>query len=244
MTAPSGVRAELPRLAEALEGKPPAEILAAVAPLFPGRIALANSFGAEDCVLVDVVARARLPVDVFTIDTGFLFAETYALWTRLEERYGLKFRALKADAPAFEPGLAPPWERDPDACCDLRKVRPLRAELARLDAWVTGIRRDQTPERANAKVVEWDGRFGLVKVNPLAAWTGEEVWTHVRRFDVPTNPLHAQGYFSIGCAPCTSPVKPGEDPRAGRWRGREKTECGLHVDRSPAARGGGGPARS
>ncbi len=244
MTTTTELRARLPALAEALEGKPPAEILAAVAPLFPGRIALANSFGAEDCVLVDVVARARLPVDVFTLDTGFLFAETYALWTRLEERYGLAFRAPKADAPAVEPGLAPPWERDPDACCDLRKVRPLRAELARLDAWVTGIRRDQTPDRASAKVVEWDGRFGLVKVNPLAAWTSEEVWAHVRRFDVPTNPLHAQGYLSIGCAPCTSPVKPGEDPRAGRWRGREKTECGLHVERTPSARGGGGPARS
>ncbi len=244
MTTTTELRARLPALAEALEGKPPAEILAAVAPLFPGRIALANSFGAEDCVLVDVVARARLPVDVFTLDTGFLFAETYALWTRLEERYGLAFRALKADAPAVEPGLAPPWERDPDACCDLRKVRPLRAELARLDAWVTGIRRDQTPDRASAKVVEWDGRFGLVKVNPLAAWTSEEVWAHVRRFDMPTNPLHARGYLSIGCAPCTSPVKPGEDPRAGRWRGREKTECGLHVERTPSARGGGGPARS
>ncbi len=244
MTAPSDVRAELPRLAVALEGRTPAEILAAVAPLFPGRIALANSFGAEDCVLVDVVARARLPVDVFTLDTGFLFAETYALWTRLEARYGLTFRASKSDAPAVEPGLAPPWERDPDACCDLRKVRPLRAELARLDAWVTGIRRDQTPDRATAKVVEWDARFGLVKVNPLAAWTSEDVWDYARAHDVPTNPLHAQGYLSIGCAPCTSPVKPGEDPRAGRWRGREKTECGLHVERTPSARGGGGPPRS
>jgi phosphoadenosine phosphosulfate reductase len=123
-------------------------------------------------------------------------------------------------------------------------VRPLRAELARLDAWVTGIRRDQTPDRAHARVVEWDARFGLVKVNPLAAWTSEDVRTHVRRHGVPTNPLHERGYHSIGCAPCTSPVKPGEDPRAGRWRGREKTECGLHVDRSGSARGGGGPARS
>jgi phosphoadenylyl-sulfate reductase (thioredoxin) len=231
---------ELARLAEALEGKPPAEILAAVAPRFPGRIALANSFGAEDCVLVDVIARARLPVDVFTIDTGFLFAETYALWTRLEERYGLRFRALKADAPSFEPGLAPPWERDPDACCGLRKVGPLRAALSGLDAWVTGIRRDQTPERASAKVVEWDARFGLVKVNPLAAWTSADVAEHVSRHEVPTNPLHAQGYLSIGCAPCTSPVKPGEDPRAGRWRGQEKKECGLHVERAAP----GGPRRS
>jgi 3'-phosphoadenosine 5'-phosphosulfate sulfotransferase (PAPS reductase)/FAD synthetase len=100
---------------------------------------------------------------------------------------------------------------------------------------LTGLLGQRTPDRANAKVVEWDGRFGLVKVNPLAAWTSEDVWAHVRRHGVPTNPLHAQGYHSIGCAPCTSPVKPGEDPRAGRWRGREKTECGLHARRVPGA---------
>jgi phosphoadenosine phosphosulfate reductase len=226
------LREELPTLAAALEGKPPEEILAAIAPRFPGWIALANSFGPEDCVLVDVIARARLPVDVFTLDTGFLFAETYALWTRLEERYGIRIRAARADLPAVEPGLAPPWERDPDACCAARKVAPLRAALAELGAWVTGIRRDQTPDRAHARVIEWDARFGLFKVNPLAAWKSEDVWAYVRRFDVPTNPLHAQGYLSIGCAPCTTPVRPGEDPRSGRWRGREKTECGLHAERS------------
>jgi phosphoadenylyl-sulfate reductase (thioredoxin) len=182
---------------------------------------------------VDVIARARLQVEIFTIDTGFLFAETYALWSRLEERYGVRVHAVKADVPAVEPGLPPPWERDPDGCCHLRKVLPLREALAPLGAWVTGIRRDQTPDRANARVVEWDARFGLVKVNPLAAWSSGDVEAHVRRLEVPTNPLHAQGYLSIGCAPCTSPVRPGEDPRAGRWRGREKTECGLHADRTP-----------
>jgi phosphoadenosine phosphosulfate reductase len=226
------IREELPALAGALEGRSPAEILAAVAPRFPGKIALATSFGAEDCLLVDVVGRARLPVDVFTLDTGFLFAETYALWTRLEERYGIRIRAAKAELPPLDRSRPPPWEQDPDACCAARKVEPLRATLAGLDAWVTGIRRDQTPDRANAKVVEWDGRFGLVKVNPLAAWTTDDVWAYLRRFEVPTNPLHAQGYLSIGCAPCTTPVKPGEDPRSGRWRGREKTECGLHAERA------------
>jgi phosphoadenylyl-sulfate reductase (thioredoxin) len=231
----TSIRDDVPRLAEALEGSPPAEILATVAPRFPGRIAVACSFGAEDCVLVDVVARARLPVDVFTLDTGFLFAETYALWSRLEERCGIRIRAVKAELPALDRSRPPPWETDPDGCCHARKVLPLRAALGALDAWVTGIRRDQTPDRANAKVVEWDDRFGLVKVNPLAAWTSAQVWEHVRRLEVPTNPLHGQGYLSIGCAPCTSPVGPGEDPRAGRWRGREKTECGLHADRAPGA---------
>lgn len=226
------IQEEVRKLAAAFEGAPPEEILAGVALRFP-RVALACSFGAEDCVLVDVVGRTPVPVPIFTLDTGFLFAETYALWTRLEERYGVAIRGVKTALPAVEPGLAPPWERDPDACCAARKVAPLRQALGGLDAWVTGIRRDQTPDRAGAKVVEWDARFGLVKVNPLAAWTSDDVWAHVRAHDVPTNPLHAQGFLSIGCAPCTSPVRPGEDPRAGRWRGREKTECGLHADRTP-----------
>jgi phosphoadenylyl-sulfate reductase (thioredoxin) len=229
-------REEIPTLAERLEGRPPEEILGAVAPRFPRWIALASSFGPEDCLLVDVVARAGLGVGIFTLDTGFLFPETYALWKRLEARYRVEIRAIR---PAPSPGPAPvhPWERDPDGCCEARKVRPLRAALAELGAWVTGIRRDQTPDRATARVVEWDARFGLVKVNPLAAWTSDEVWAYLRRFAVPTNPLHARGYASIGCGPCTSPVAPGEDPRSGRWRGREKTECGLHADRpGPPAR--------
>ena len=222
--------AQIARWAEELEGRSPEEVLAAVAPSFPGRIALATSFGPEDNVLLDLIARARLPVGAFTLDTGFLFAETYALWARLEERYGVKVRAVTADAARVpEAGRLPPWQVDPDGCCELRKVKPLRAALGTLDAWVTGIRRDQTPERANSRVVEWDARFGLVKVNPLAAWTSDQVWEHLKRFDVPVNPLHEQGYSSIGCAPCTTAVKPGEDPRSGRWRGREKTECGLHL---------------
>lgn len=223
-------REEIAALAAALEGKPPEAILAAVTRRVAGPIRLANSFGAEDCVLVDVIARARLPVGIFTIDTGYLFPETYALWKRLEARYGLAIEAARPEGTAVAPEDAPPWRTDPDACCQVRKVVPLRSALAGLDAWVTGIRRDQTPDRANAQVVEWDGRFGLVKVNPLAAWTSDQVWDHVRRHEVPTNPLHERGYLSIGCAPCTTAVKPGEDPRAGRWRGREKTECGLHVD--------------
>jgi phosphoadenylyl-sulfate reductase (thioredoxin) len=222
---------EIAAVAAELEGRAPEEILAAVAPRFPGSIALASSFGAEDCVLVDVIARAGLPVRIFTIDTGFLFAETYALWSRLEERYGVRVEAARPPDTSVAAGAAPPWEADPDGCCHARKVLPLREVLGGLGAWVTGIRREQTPERAAAKVVEWDARFGLAKANPLAAWTHEDVWAYVRRHDVPTNPLHAQGYPSIGCAPCTSRVAPGEDPRAGRWRGREKTECGLHVDR-------------
>jgi phosphoadenylyl-sulfate reductase (thioredoxin) len=222
---------DLGALAAWLEGRPPAEIMAAAAARHPGRLALACSFGAEDCLLVDVIARAELRVDIFTLDTGYLFPETYALWKELETRYRITIRAERSALPAPDPTAPPPWETDPDACCDARKVVPLRAALSRLGGWVTGIRRDQTPERASARVVEWDARFGLEKVNPLAAWTSEQVWEQLRRGGVPLNPLHAQGYLSIGCAPCTSPVKPGEDPRAGRWRGSEKKECGLHWKR-------------
>jgi phosphoadenylyl-sulfate reductase (thioredoxin) len=220
---------ELKQLAATLEGKPPAEILAAAAARHPGRVALACSFGAEDCLLVDAVARARLPIEIFTLDTGYLFAETYELWKQLEARYGITIRAERTTLPPVSPTATPPWEADPDACCEARKVVPLRTALARYGAWVTGIRRDQTADRANARVIEWDGRFGLEKVNPLAAWTWDEVWAELRRLEIPVNPLHARGYSSIGCAPCTTAVKPGEDPRAGRWRGRQKTECGLHL---------------
>lgn len=233
----SGGPADLPALAASLEGRPPAEILAAAAARHPGRLALACSFGAEDCLLVDVIARAGLRIDVFTLDTGYLFPETYALWRELESRYGLTIRAERTALPAPDPAAPPPWETDPDACCDARKVVPLRTALSRLGGWVTGIRRDQTPERASARVIEWDVRFGLEKVNPLAAWTSQQVQEQLSRGGVPVNPLHAQGYLSIGCAPCTSLVKPGEDPRAGRWRGSEKKECGLHVLRP---KGGGG----
>jgi phosphoadenosine phosphosulfate reductase len=226
---------ELSRLSVAFEGAPPEEIVAAVALRFSERIALACSFGAEDCVLVDVVARWQLPVAIFTLDTGFLFPETQVLWRTLEERYGVRIVAAPAELPPLDPAQPPPWERDPDACCHLRKVQPLRAMLATQDAWITGIRRDQTPDRAHARVIEWDARFGLLKLNPLVSWTPRDVAAYVERHEVPTNPLHARGYLSIGCAPCTSPVRLGEDPRAGRWRGREKTECGLHVDRALGA---------
>ena len=227
---------ELARLAAGFEGAPPEEIIVAIALRFSDQIALACSFGAEDCVLVDVVARHGLPVEIFTLDTGFLFDETREVWRRLEERYHLKIVVAPSVLSPLDPAQPPPWETDPDACCHLRKVLPLQAMLATKDAWVTGIRRDQTPDRAHAQVIEWDGRFGLIKANPLAGWTSEDVAAYVRRHEVPTNALHERGYLSVGCAPCTSPVRLGEDPRAGRWRGREKTECGLHADRAPGSR--------
>jgi phosphoadenylyl-sulfate reductase (thioredoxin) len=217
--------------ARALEDRPPADVLAWAAGRFAPRVTFATAFGAEGCVLVDLIARHHLPIDLFTLDTGLLFPETYALWSRLEHRYGLKIRAVRPDlslgAQAAQHGDAL-WERVPDRCCEIRKVAPLRRALAGFDAWITSIRRAQTSERSAARVVERDPLFGMVKVNPLAGWTADHVQDYVRVHRVPVNPLHARGYPSIGCMPCTSAVAAGEAPRAGRWRGRDKTECGLH----------------
>ncbi len=225
------IDADLRQISQALEGRAPEEILRTAADRFP-RIAFATGFGAEGCVLIDLIGRHRLPIDVFTLDTGLLFPETYELWRRLEQRYGIHIRAARPSLTVEEQERkygARLWATDPDRCCEMRKVLPLRAALAPFEAWITAIRRDQTPDRAQAQVVERDRRFSLIKVNPLAAWTREDVWSYLRERDVPYNPLHDRGYASIGCAPCTSPVEPGEDPRAGRWRGRLKTECGLHA---------------
>lgn len=228
---------ELATWAGALEERPPEDILALAAERFAPRLGFATGFGREGCVLLDLIARHRIPVDVFTLDTGVLFPETYDLWRRLESHYGIAIRAVR---PALAPGEAASlhglWEVDPDRCCEIRKVEPLRAELSRFDAWVTAIRRDQTRDRAAARAAEWDARFGLVKVNPLVRWSEGQVSQYLARHAVPVNPLHERGYPSIGCQPCTTPVSPGEDPRAGRWRGRGKVECGLHARYAWASR--------
>jgi phosphoadenosine phosphosulfate reductase len=199
---------------------------------FHPQVAIASSFGAEDMVLIDIAARIQPHVRVFTLDTDFLFPETYALIERIEKQWGLRVERARSryspqeQAAAFGEAL---WSRQPDQCCNLRKVEPLTKQLAGLSAWITGIRRDQAPTRANAKKLDWDQKFGLVKFNPLADWTWDQVWDYIRAHNVPYNPLHDQGYPSIGCTYCTRPVQPGEDPRAGRWSGFQKTECGLHA---------------
>ncbi|MBE3552729.1 MAG: phosphoadenylyl-sulfate reductase [Kyrpidia tusciae] len=217
--------------AEGLEGRPPEEILEWALERFSPRIALACSFGVEDVVLVDMATRILPHVQIFYLDTGLLFPETYEVRDRVMERYRPNLRRvtpqldLRQQTAEYGEAL---WTRDPNTCCRLRKVEPLRDVLAEQDAWVTGIRREQSPTRAGAKVVEVDRKFGLIKVNPLAGWDSRQVWNYVHTHEVPYNPLHDRGYPSIGCAPCTRPVRPGEDPRAGRWAGFDKTECGLH----------------
>lgn len=198
---------------------------------FGRSLALASSFGAEDVVLIDMASRIS-NFRVFTLDTDFLFPETYALIDEIEARYGVKVERARSEltpevqAAQYGPAL---WSSRPDACCQLRKVEPLQKKLGDLAAWVTGVRRDQAPTRANTRKLEWDAKFGLVKLNPLADWNWSQVWEYIRAHNVPYNPLHDRDYPSIGCTYCTRPVKPGEDPRAGRWSGFAKTECGLHV---------------
>jgi phosphoadenylyl-sulfate reductase (thioredoxin) len=221
-----------------LAGRSPVDILTYAAEQLGERLTFATGFGAEGCVIIDLIARAKLPIDLFTLDTGVLFPETYALWRQLETHYAITIRAVHPEQSIDQQRLrhgAELWARDPDRCCDLRKVQPLRAALAGFDGWITAIRRDQTPERAAAQIVERDAKFGLLKINPLVAWTHDDVWGHIYAHDVPFNPLHHAGYGSIGCEPCTSPIIPGESLRAGRWRGVVKQECGLHTPPTPKA---------
>lgn len=230
----SGLVAELKAWGASFETKQPQDVLAAVLERYGGKIVVACSFGAEDVVLVDMAHRINPSVPLFYLDTEFLFPETYATRDRVIERYGLRSAQViqvksmltpQAQAESYGEAL---WARDPDQCCRLRKVEPLTRVLRGYDAWITGIRRDQAPSRASAGLIEWDEKFELVKVNPLARWTWSDVWTYLKVYEVPYNPLHDQDYPSIGCTYCTSPVAPGKDLRAGRWKNFAKTECGLH----------------
>lgn len=224
-------RLDLDAASRALDGQPPLYVLRWAAENLE-RVVFATGFGVEGCVLIDLIARHTLPIEVLTLDTGLLFPETYELWRRLEARYGIEIRGIRPAQTVEEQAVAHGetlWEREPDRCCELRKVEPLRTAIAGRGGWITAIRRDQTPERAAAPVIARDDRFGVIKVNPLVFWTQDDVWSHLEAYDVPTNGLHWRGYPSIGCEPCTSAIVPGEHLRAGRWRGAGKRECGLHA---------------
>lgn len=222
---------EIAELAKTLEHRSPEEILRVAVEKIPN-LTLACSFGAEDMVLLDMLMKIDSNANVFYLDTDVLFKETYELRDKAVKKYGIpnlrQVRSLLTLEEQVEKHGDALWTRDPNACCNIRKVEPLTRVLSEYDGWITGIRRDQAPTRANSQVFEQDAKFGLVKVNPLVTWTNEQVWDYIKEHDVPYNVLHDQGYPSIGCVHCTRPVKPGEDPRAGRWSGFEKTECGLH----------------
>ncbi|MEM1245533.1 MAG: phosphoadenylyl-sulfate reductase [Acidobacteriota bacterium] len=218
----------------------PLEIIRWALDRFAGWRSVATSgLGMEGCVLLDLLDRAEADLEVLFIDTGLLFSETLELRERLAQRYPrLTLRTLTPRATpeeqAAEHGEAL-WLRDPDRCCSLRKVQPLAPALEGVDVWFTGLRRQQSETRADIHPVEWDWQRQLLKVHPLATWSRARVWRYAQEHEVPTNPLHLQGYPTLGCTPCTEPVAgagPETESRAGRWAGRAKTECGLHLPSS------------
>ncbi|HEV3119667.1 MAG TPA: phosphoadenylyl-sulfate reductase [Gemmataceae bacterium] len=210
----------------------PEQILRWAVEVFHPRLTMATAFGAEGCCLIHMLAEIEPTVRIFNLDTGYQFQETLDLRERIKERYGIEVEMVRPELTVAEYEAehgGPLYRIRPDQCCHDRKVVPLRRAVAGYDAWISAIRRDQTSHRAAAGVVQWDAKFSLVKVNPLLNWTKKDIWAFIAKHDVPYNPLHDQGYPSIGCWPCTRAVADGEDERAGRWSGSVKKECGLHV---------------
>ena len=202
------------------------EVLQFAVERFHPRLYVACSFQKEASVIMDLLVRIEPAVHFFTLDTGLLFQETYETWDRVEKHYGIEIDrqagiSLAEQANRYGERL---WERDPDLCCEERKVIPLRDRLRGADAWVAGLRREQSRARSSTKKIGWDKRHGLWKVNPLAEWSEADVWAYILANDVPYHPLHDQGYQSIGCTHCTRPSA----GRHGRWAGTDKIECGLH----------------
>jgi len=227
----AAVREELAQAGRSLERATPAEIIAWGVERFGARLTMATAFGPEGCLIIHWLAAIAPRTFVFNLETGYQFPETLALRDRIAARYGVEVSLERpettvADYERLHGG--PLYRTAPDRCCGDRKLAVIRRVLVRFDAWMSGIRRDQSADRAAAPIVGWDHKFGVVKVSPLANWTKAMVWDAIVREQVPYNPLHDRGFVSIGCAPCTRAVTAGEDERAGRWSGMAKTECGLH----------------
>lgn len=236
MTVPPFSADEIARANEQLDGQLAPEILRwAVTTFFP-KLTMATAFGPEgNCILhmlADVARETGQSVRVFNLDTGYQFPETLQTRERIRERYGIEVELIRPEmsvAEYEEDHGGPLYRIRPDQCCHDRKIIPLRRAVVGYDAWISAIRKDQTKERAQASVVQWDAKFRLVKINPLLHWTIKDVWKFITTNDIPYNPLHDRGYPSVGCWPCTAPVEPGADERSGRWAGMMKKECGLHV---------------
>lgn len=216
-----------------LEAAEPEEIIAwGVRHYFP-KFTMATAFGPEGCLIISMLAKIEPRVWVFNLDTGYQFPETLELRDRLAQRYRIEVELRRPPTTVEQYEAAhggPLYKTNPDQCCADRKIQVLREAAAGMDAWMSGIRRDQSQHRAGAPILGWDKKFNLVKVSPLANWTKQQVWKRITDEDIPYNPLHDKGYPSIGCWPCTRAVLFGEDDeRAGRWSGTAKTECGLHL---------------
>ncbi|MER6810310.1 phosphoadenylyl-sulfate reductase [Actinomadura nitritigenes] len=216
--------------AAALEGAPTLEVIRWAVATFGDRICLTSSM--SDAALIHLVSKVKPGIDVLFVDTGYHFAETIGTRDAVEAIYPVNVinvtpsRTVEEQEAALGPRL---YGRNPDLCCHLRKVEPLGRALEGYMAWFSGIRRDETASRRNRRVVEWDRKRGMVKVNPILDWSQEEMDNYIEDNGVIINPLHYDDYPSIGCEPCTRPVAPGEDPRSGRWAGMGKTECGIHL---------------
>jgi phosphoadenosine phosphosulfate reductase len=216
---------------EELSGSSAEGVLRWAVRTFGRRLTMATAFGAEGCCLIHLLAGIDPGVRIFNLDTGYQFPETLQVREQIRARYGIAVELVRPETTVAEYEAehgGPLYRHRPDQCCHDRKLEPLRRAVIGYDAWVSAIRRDQTADRARAGLVQWDRKFGLVKVNPLLHWTRKDVWDFIVRNAVPYNPLHDRGYPSIGCRPCTQPACNG-DERSGRWSGTTRKECGLHV---------------
>jgi phosphoadenosine phosphosulfate reductase len=226
------LKAEISRESESLETAEPQEILRWAAERFGTRFTMATAFGPEGMILIHMLAEVAPQTPIFNLDTGYQFKETLELREEVKRRYGIEveFKRAATSVEEYERQHGGPvYRSNPDQCCLHRKVQVLEQAVVGKQAWASAIRRDQSPDRASAPIVAWDKKFSLVKVSPLANWTKQKVWAFITKHNVPYNPLHDQGYTSIGCWPCTRAVTLGEDERAGRWSGFAKKECGLHT---------------
>jgi phosphoadenosine phosphosulfate reductase len=232
-TSPFSAETDFDEINQYFAGRPLDDLLAWSLSTFGAKASLVTSFGPTGMVILDHLAKLSPGVKVITIDTDFLFEETYALRERVQRRYPIQLEIRKsALTPAMQAQIYQPqlWQINPDLCCHIRKVLPLSEVLTGLEAWLTGLRRDQASTRAELPVVTWDTKNNLVKINPLANWTRSQVWTYLLENDVPYNHLHDLGYASIGCTHCTGPTHNTADEREGRWQGQSKVECGMHYN--------------
>jgi phosphoadenosine phosphosulfate reductase len=223
---------EIERLARHFEGQPVEALLEWAVERFGPKLAMTSSFGAEGIVLIDKLARIAPRMPILYLDTGYHYAATTLVKEQIRDRYGLNVVELRAELSVEEQDArhgANLYDRDPDACCRMRKVEPLQRALAGYDAWIAALRRDGSPSRAGIAKVEWSARHNAMKLNPIADWTRRDVWDYIVQNNLPYNRLHDEGYTSIGCWPCTRPTIAGEHERGGRWAGRNKQECGIHL---------------
>jgi len=223
---------ELDQRSQAFETSSSQEILRWAVDRFAPRFTMATAFGPEGMTIIHMLAEIAPDTPIFNLDTGYQFDETLELRERVEKRYGIAVEMKRPESSVEQYEAlhgGPLYETNPTQCCFDRKIKVLHEAIRGKHAWASGIRRDQSPDRAKAAIVGWDKKFNLVKVSPLANWTKKQIWQMIADYDIPYNPLHDQGYTSVGCRPCTRAVLFGEDERAGRWSGSAKTECGLHT---------------